>query len=217
MWEPDVGRNFLPSPTFVRFVPLAGAVPDLFGPPLSHEGCQGCLALSELESDNECSDCCSLHNKFLPRTAAQPPGRTLATPCIGNQCGHLHHPDQTADGLQYPSREEAEYSAADRGFAVRRIQRLPPVQEFREDAMPRKASYLGLPLPGGAPRRVCVTDVFHPGEELPSDVLCIEHSHIDSRHQVAMSLLGGASLGLVPQVCPLLQVARAEAQTPGGM
>ena len=64
-----------------------------------------------------------------------------------HQCGHIHSsnewtPKTTTEGIQYPSRQEAEYSAslchtivvvashwaADRGFAVRRIQRLPLVQ-----------------------------------------------------------------------------------------
>ena len=47
--------------------------------------------------------------------------------------------------------------------------------------MPSIASHLGLPLPGDAPRGVCLTYVLRPGEELPSDVLYIGHSHFSHR------------------------------------
>ena len=71
----------------------------------------------------------------------------------------------------------ASHWAADRGFAVRRIQRLSPVQvcgDWRKMLGP-------ITMPGGAPRRICVADVFQPGEELPADILYIGHSHFSHR------------------------------------
>ena len=116
------------------------------------------------------------------------------------QCGHLHSPKEWAPGQAdgrpfFPSKEEAEYSAslcytlvavashwaADQGFALRRIQRLPPVQVTGDWRAMLELPSLGLPSVEGAPVRVCMADVFRPGHPLPEDVIYIGHSHFSHR------------------------------------
>ena len=131
-----------------------------------------------------------------------------------HQCGHVHDPREWApvvseSGVSYPSTEEAEYSASlcftlvaaashwavDKGFAVLRIQRLPPVQPsgdwrglltlpaetFRADSMALMAAHVGLsPYPGSA-TCVQVQAVWVRDKPLPCDVVYIGHSHFSHR------------------------------------
>ncbi|CAE7449963.1 unnamed protein product, partial [Symbiodinium microadriaticum] len=131
-----------------------------------------------------------------------------------HQCGHLHDPHEWSpgahdSGISCPSADEAEYSASlcftlvvaashwavDKGYAVLRIQRLPPVQvsgdwrglvklppkTFREDAMGLMASHVGLMPSADSALRVQVQDVWQRGEPLPADVVYIGHSHFSHR------------------------------------
>ena len=131
-----------------------------------------------------------------------------------HQCGHIHDQHEWSptihdSGVSYPGAEEAEYSASlcftlvvaashwavDKGYAVLRIQRLPPVQvsgdwrgllklppqTLRKDAMSLMAAHVGLrPSPDSA-IRVQVQDVWCRAEPLPADVVYIGHSHFSHR------------------------------------
>eukprot|EP00435_Cladocopium_sp_Y103_P036199 s845_g9.t1 len=130
-------------------------------------------------------------------------------------CGHIHDPSEwtpyrQVDGsMFFPSKEESEYTAhlcftivvacshwaLQRGFAVPRIQRLPPMQvsgdwrpllqlqssTFRVDAMAAVASYLGLTAASGAPVRRQVSEVWSPGEPFPANSVYIGHDHFRHR------------------------------------
>ena len=130
-------------------------------------------------------------------------------------CGHIHDPrewtpSRRPDGsMFFPSKEESEYTAhlcftlvvacshwaVQQGFAVQKIQRLPPMQVsgdwrpllrlpssvFRADAMPAMASYLGLVSESNAPVRRQVSDVWSPGEQFPDNCIYIGHGHFRHR------------------------------------
>ena len=130
-------------------------------------------------------------------------------------CGHVHsatewQPQLLEDGSRwFPSKEEAEYTAhlcfvlvvacshwaAQRGFAVLRIQRMPPMQTtgdwrhllnldprvFREWALPAVAAFLGLSISDDGPIRVHASDVWTKQDGLAPDAIYIGHGHFSHR------------------------------------
>ena len=130
-------------------------------------------------------------------------------------CGHVHsatewQPQILEDGSRwFPSKEEAEYTAhlcfvlvvacshwaAQRGFAVLRIQRMPPMQTtgdwrhlmhldprvFREWALPAVAAFLGLSISADGPIRVQASDVWTKQDGLAPDAIYIGHGHFSHR------------------------------------
>eukprot|EP00435_Cladocopium_sp_Y103_P041162 s279_g11.t1 len=130
-------------------------------------------------------------------------------------CGHVHDPREwtpyrQSDGsMFFPSKEESEYTAhlcftivvacshwaVQHGFAVPRIQRMPPMQvsgdwrpllqlqssSLRADAMAAMASYLGLTADSDAPVRRQVSEVWTPGEPFPPNSVYIGHGHFRHR------------------------------------
>ena len=130
-------------------------------------------------------------------------------------CGHVHsatewQPQILEDGSRwFPSKEEAEYTAhlcfvlvvacshwaAQRGFAVLRIQRMPPMQTtgdwrhllsldprvFREWALPAVAAFLGLSISEDGPIRVHASDVWTKQDGLAPNAIYIGHGHFSHR------------------------------------
>ena len=133
-------------------------------------------------------------------------------------CGHWHSPDEwkpkkSSAGTRYPATEEAEstaslaftlavaasYWAADRGYAIAKPPRLPPIEcagdrrawtdwdpsIFRAQSMLPTALFLGFQPPAirlsGCPLRVHILDVWTTQHGLPTDVVYAGHGHFSHR------------------------------------
>ena len=151
-----------------------------------------------------CALDCSTKSRIreIPLPGPQPapkPLRTLAHPRgVPGLPQHLHdrvRRDNLYAHLCFVLVVACSHWAAQRGFAVLRIQRMPPMQTtgdwrhllsldprvFREWALPAVAAFLGLSISEDGPIRVHASDVWTKQDGLAPNAIYIGHGHFSHR------------------------------------